>query len=111
MTQHLFPPPEENAESAKPKRPDQELFDAFTEHFGPVRTKNERGRRNAAIGQLLEAGATVEELDIALEFCAKNFTQYSEGAVLNWFSRALHENAQQGDTRATFLRLIGGGGE
>lgn len=98
--------PDENAESAK--RPDQELWDVFADHFGPVRTKNERGRRNAAIRQMLEAGATPEELKIALDFCQKNFTQYSEGAVCSWFSRALEEHKKTGSNRETFLRLVGG---
>lgn len=91
------------------KRPDQELFDVLTEEFGPVRTKSERGRRNRAIGELLEAGATPEEVTIAAEFCKRSFTHYTEMALCGWLSRALEEHKQKGATRDTFMRVLQGG--
>lgn len=75
-------------------------------HFGSVRLKSERGRRNRAIGELRAADVTVEELEITLEFCRKRFTDYSEIAVCHWLSRALQEQEQSGARRDTFMRLL-----
>lgn len=81
------------------------IWDALTEHFGQVRTKDERGRRNAAVKQLREAEATPEEIKIAYEYCETRFTHFSEMALCNWFSRALHEASRTGK-REDFLRLL-----
>lgn len=92
-----------------PKRPDQLLFDVFDARMGRVRTKQERDRRNGAIKELLASGVTPEELDIAIDFCEKNFTTFTEMAICGWLSRALHDNEKAGSSRDTFLKLIGGG--
>lgn len=96
-------------EGQEQKRPDQEVWDCLTEHFGPVRTEQERGRRNRAIRELLGAGATTEEIGIAVEFCRRNFTTYTEMALCGWLSRALLEHEQKGGQRETFLKLLSGG--
>jgi hypothetical protein len=82
-----------------------EIWDALTEHFGDVRTKDERGRRNAAVKQLREAGATPEEIRVTFEFCEARFTSFTEMALCSWLSRALHEASKQ-DKRGDFLRLL-----
>jgi hypothetical protein len=82
------------------------IWDALTDAFGEVRTPSERGRRNRAVRELKEAQATPEEIAIAVSFCRKNFTSYSEIAVCNWLSRSLHEHTQSGAGRNTFIRLL-----
>ena len=81
------------------------IWDALTEAFGEVRTPMERGRRNRAVGELRAANATPEEIAIAVAFCRKNFTSFSEMAVCNWFSRALQESSGEGN-RDAFLRIL-----
>lgn len=88
------------------ERPRDEIWDALTASFGEVRTPSERGRRNRAVRELKEAEATPEEILIAVEFCKKNFTSYSEIAVCNWLSRALHEHREAGAGKDTFIRLL-----
>ena len=90
----------------KQERPRDEIWDALEAEFGAVRTKDERGRRNAAVRQLREAEATPEEIRIAVDFCRRNFSNFSEKAVCSWFSRSLMENDAADGKRATFLRLL-----
>lgn len=78
------------------------IWDALTEAFGDVRTKDERGRRNRAVQQLREAKATVEEIEIAVDYCRRNFTIFTEMAVAGWLSRALHEHKQAGSFASVF---------
>lgn len=82
------------------------IWDALTAAFGEVRTPSERGRRNRAVRELREAKATPEEIAIAVDFCRRNFTSYTEMAICNWLSRALHENRAAGNQRDTFIRLL-----
>lgn len=86
-----------------------DIWDALTEHFGPVRTQVERKRRNAAVKQLREAEATPDEIRIASEFCQRNFTSYTEMAVCSWLSRSLLEHSAKMETRQIFLRALQGG--
>lgn len=87
-------------------REKDELWEALTEHFGPVRTPSERGRRNKAVKELREAEATPEEIAIAVEFCRKSFTYFTEMALCNWFSQALREQMERGQSREALLRLV-----
>lgn len=82
------------------------IWDALTEEFGPVRTKSERGRRNAAVRELREADATAEEIKIAANFCRRHFTTFTEMALCNWLSRSIEEHKKHGLSRETFLRLV-----
>lgn len=82
------------------------LWDTLDECFGKVRTKSERGRRNAALKELREAGVTPDELRIAFYFCERRFTHFTEKALCNWLSRALHEEGENQDQRASFIRLL-----
>lgn len=90
------------------ERPRDLTWDALTEGFGEPRTYQERSRRNRAVKELKDAEATPEEIAVAIAFCKKNFTSFSEMAVCNWLSRALHEQAEQGKSRDSFLRLVKG---
>lgn len=83
-----------------------EVWDALEAEFGPVRTKSERGRRNSAVKELKEAGATTEEIQIAAKYCRQNFTYFTEKALCSWLSKALEEQRQSGAARDTFLRLV-----
>jgi hypothetical protein len=84
-----------------------ETWDALEAEFGPVRTKSERGRRNAAVRELREAEATPQEIKIAADFCRRHFTTYTEMALCNWLSRSLEEHKKNGLSRETFLKLVG----
>lgn len=82
------------------------IWDALTAEFGEARTKSERGRRNRAVGELRQADATPEEIQIAVAYCRRNFTTFTEMAVCSWLSRSLLEHDASGDKRDTFLRLL-----
>lgn len=88
------------------ERPRDELWDALTEHFGEVRTQQERDRRNRAVKELRQAEATPEEIGIAYAFCRQNFTHFTEMALCSWFSQALREAKAKGESRETLLRLV-----
>lgn len=88
------------------ERPKDEIWDALVEEFGEVRTKSERGRRNLAVRELRDAGVTAEEIKIAVTFCRRNFTHFTEMAVCNWVSRAVHEDQARGaDVHSIFERM------
>lgn len=71
-----------------------DIWDALEEHFGPVRTASERGRRNLAVKELREAGALKEEIGVAYRFCVESFTTFTELALAKHFSRAQHVLAE-----------------
>lgn len=87
-------------------RVEDPIWEALTAAFGEVRTPSERGRRNRAVRELREAKATPEEIAIAVEFCRKSFTSFTEMAVCNWLSRSLMEHQATGSQRDTFIRLL-----
>lgn len=70
------------------------IWDALTEHFGEARTKDERGRRNAAVKQLRDAQATPEEIAITIDYCKRHFNTFTEMAICGWLSRALKEHKE-----------------
>lgn len=86
------------------ERPRDLLWDTLTEHFGEPRTKSERGRRNHAVRELRDAGATPEEVAIVIDYCQRNFTSYTEIALCSWLTRALKENEQKSNVRELFRR-------
>lgn len=100
---NLFPlPPQESKEI--PRDP---IWDALDEEFGEVRTKSERGRRNQAVRELRDAEVTPEEIKIAVDFCRRNFTNFTEMAVCGWLGRSLHEERSKGtaNVRSIFERM------
>ena len=90
------------------REPD-EIWDALDLHFGPVRTKAERGRRNVAVKQLREAGANPDEIAVAFRWCADNFTVFTEMALVSHFGRAQHE-AMPKVTPISIVRRMAEGG-
>lgn len=85
-----------------------EIWDQLDLHFGPVRTKGERGRRNVAVKELREAGATPEEVTVAYEWCKKSFTTFTEVAVCQHFGRAQHENVKPVASPLSLVRRMAG---
>jgi hypothetical protein len=92
-------------------RPRDEVWDALDLHFGPVRTRAERGRRNVAVKQLKEAGASPEEIRIAFDWCQKSFTIFTEMALVSHLGRALHEDVKAAaPTPISLVRRMADGG-
>jgi hypothetical protein len=83
-----------------------EIWDQLDLHFGPVRTKAERGRRNLAVKQLREGGATPEEVTVAYEWCAKTFTVFTEMALVSHFGRAQHESVKRVESPLSLVRRM-----
>lgn len=82
------------------------IWDVLTEEFGEALTKSERGRRNTVVKELREAEVTPDQIRIAVSYCRRNFTYFTEGAVCNWIGRALHEEKSRGaDVRSIFERM------
>lgn len=91
------------------------VWDELDACFGPVRTKAERGRRNVAVKQLKEAGASPAEVRIAYQWCRSNFTVFTEMALVSHFGRAQHEQIsdeqklkQVGDVISIVRRMADG---
>ncbi|GIV03638.1 MAG: hypothetical protein KatS3mg015_2468 [Fimbriimonadales bacterium] len=80
------------------QRPRDPIWDALTEHFGPVRTPQERKRRNTAVRDLRIAEATPEEIAITYAYCREQFGKFTEMAICSWLSRALHEREKSKST-------------
>lgn len=78
-----------------PQRKPDLIWDTLTEFFGEPRTKSERGRRNSAVRELREAGATAEETQIVIDYCQRNFTSFTEMALCSWLTRALKESSEK----------------
>lgn len=94
--------------SKPPKeRPRDEIWDTITEHFGEPRTQSERKRRNGAVRELREAGATPEEVAIVIDYCRRNFNSYTEMALCSWLTRALQEHGGQSNVRELFRKARG----
>ncbi len=72
------------------KSPRDQVWDTLTEHFGNPRTKTERGMFGRVCAELLEAGATAEETDIACRYVIGAFDSPSVNAVPKWFSAAIN---------------------
>jgi len=86
-----------------------EIWDELDGLFGPVRTRAERGRRNVAVKQLREAGATPKEVNVAYQWCAKTFTVFTEMALVSHFGRAQHE-AMPVESPISIVRRMAEGG-
>jgi len=91
------------------RREPDEIWDALDLRFGPVRTRAERGRRNVAVKQLREAGANPAEVEIAYQWCARNFTVFTEMALVSHFGRAQHE-AMPVESPISIVRRMADGG-
>lgn len=63
------------------ERPVDEVWEVLEEMFGVVRTRSERGRRNRAVSELREAGATVLEIRQTYRYCQRQYTHFKELAI------------------------------
>lgn len=57
------------------------VWDTLEELFGPCRTSTERGRRNRAVRELREAGASADEIRTTFRYCQSKFTHFREMAI------------------------------
>jgi len=73
------------------KTPRDEAWDALAESFGEPRTKTERTQFGKVVSELLEAGATEDEVRTASTYVLRNFDSPSVFAVTKWFSIAINE--------------------
>ena len=71
--------------------PRTEAWDALAEFFGEPRTKTEQARFGKVVRELLEAGATADEVRRACEYVQRTFDSPSVFAVTAWFSVAQNE--------------------
>jgi len=73
------------------RTPRDGIWDCLAEQFGEPRTKTERTQFGKVVGELLEAGATEEEVHTASTYVLRNFDSPSVFAVTKWFSIAINE--------------------
>ena len=73
------------------RTPRDDIWDCLAEQFGEPRTKTERTQFGKVVGELLEAGATEEEVQVASAYVIRNFDSPSVFAVVKWFSVAINE--------------------
>ena len=73
------------------KTPRDLIWDCLAEQFGEPRTKTERTQFGKVVGELLEAGATEEEVHTASAYVIRNFDSPSVFAVVKWLSASLNE--------------------
>ena len=73
------------------RTPKDDVWDSLAAHFGEPRTTTEKNRFGKVIRELLEAGATPEETDLACAYVIRNFDSPSVFAVTAWFSVAINE--------------------
>ena len=77
--------------SERTRTPRDDIWDCLAEQFGEPRTKTERTQFGKVVGELLEAGATEEEVHTASTYVLRNFDSPSVFAVTKWFSIAINE--------------------
>lgn len=70
------------------RTPRDDLWDCIAEHFGAPRTKTEQTQFGKVIGELLAAGATIEETANACIYVLRNFDSPSVFSLPKWFSIA-----------------------
>jgi hypothetical protein len=70
------------------RSPRDDVWDQLAEHFGEPRTKTERTQFGKVVAELLEAGATPEEVRAACIYVLAAFDNPSVFAVVKWFTAA-----------------------
>ena len=89
----------------KDKTPRDLVWDELAKHFGNPRTKTERSQFGKVVAELLEAGATVEEVRKACSYVRSSFDSPSVFAVVKWFSVAQQAQPKVSDQQAAIERL------
>jgi len=88
------------------RSPSDPVWDTLTDLFGEPRTQSERGRRNRAVKELHDAGASEQEIRWSYDYC-KRFTDFTEMAVCAHLTKAVAAQQRQGDVRELFRRQAG----
>jgi len=73
---------------SRARTPRDEVWDQLAESFGEPRTKTERNQFGRVVSELLEAGATAEEVEKACSYVLSTFDSPSVFAVTKWFTVA-----------------------
>jgi len=82
-----------------------DVWDELAEHFGEPRTATERSQFGKVVKELLEAGATREEVRKACVYVTTAFDSPSVFAIAKWFSVAQRAVPRQSDQQATIEHL------
>lgn len=89
------------------KLPRDLVWDCLAEFFGEPRTKTEQGRFGKVVRELLEAGATADEVRRACEYVQRTFDSPSVFAVTAWFSVAQNDRPNQSAQQRALDELRG----
>jgi hypothetical protein len=87
------------------RTPRDDLWDTLAEHFGEPRTKTERSQFGKVLSELLEAGATQEEVATACVYVLRTFDSPSVFAVVKWFTVALMDKPKLSSQQAAIEQL------
>jgi hypothetical protein len=71
------------------RTPRDDVWDELAEHFGEPRTKTERTQFGKVVNELMECGATPEEVRRVCIYVKTAFDSPSVFAITKWFSAAL----------------------
>jgi hypothetical protein len=77
----------------------------LAKHFGEPRTKTERTKFGKVVNELMEAGATPEEVDKACVYVLTRFDNPSVFAVTGWFTVAQASRERMSEQQAAIERL------
>jgi hypothetical protein len=94
-----------NTAGGRTRTPRDDQWDCLASHFGEPRTKTERAAFGKVVGELLEAGATVEETENACSYVIRTFDSPSVFAVVKWFSVAQNEKPKMSPQQAALDEL------
>jgi hypothetical protein len=81
--------------TTRARTPRDDVWDEMATHFGEPRTKTERTQFGRVVNELMEAGATVEEVRKACVYVRSAFDSPSVFAVAKWFTAAQTDSGQK----------------
>ncbi len=87
------------------KSPRDFVWDELAEHFGEPRTKTERTQFGKVVNELMETGATPEEVRKASIYVKTAFDNPSVFAVLKWFTVAQQAQEKLSPQQAAIEQL------
>lgn len=90
---------------SRSRTPKDDLWDELARHFGSPRTQTERKQFGSVLRELLEAGATVEEVEKACEYVKSTFDSPSVHAVVKWFTVAQRAEEKRSPQQEAIERL------
>ena len=89
----------------EPKRPDHVVWDLLAASFGEPRTKTERSMFGKVVRELLEAGATPEEVEKTCAYVLGRFDNPSVMSIPKWFSVSQKQGPQMSPQQAEIAKL------